>query len=141
MAGLPFGVSGVAVAYVLSIFVLCGPGLWYAGLPIHLSISAVVGAIWKYIASSIAAGLISWHLLYNYSPTAGLFSGLDIISRIALSTTLCTLVYLVLIVLIHGGFGPITQFISLARQMVPGLSRPEEVPGTEEMPGQEETDQ
>jgi len=126
LAGLPFGVTGVAVAYVLSIFVLCGPGLWYAGLPINLSISTVVGVIWKYTVSAIAAGLISWHFLYNYSLTASIFSGLDIISRIALSTTLCTVVYLVLIVIIYGGFGPISQLISLARQMVPGLSRPAE---------------
>lgn len=134
LAGLPFGVSGVAVAYVLSIFVLCGPGLWYAGLPINLSIFSVVGVIWKYIASSIAAGLISWHLLYNYSVTASIFSGLDIFSRIALSTTLCTVVYLVLIVISYGGFGPISQLISLARQMVPGFSRPAET-------DQAETDQ
>lgn len=125
MAGLPFGISGVAVAYVLSIFVLCGPGLWYAGLPINLSITSVVAAIWKYIAAAVAAGLISWYLLYGYVPTASAFAGLNVFSRLALSTTLCTAIYLVLIIIIYRGFGPISEFISLIRQMVPGMSGPE----------------
>jgi PST family polysaccharide transporter len=126
MAGLPFGASGVAVAYVLSIFVLSGPGLWYAGRPISLSISSIITAIWKYFAAAVAAGLICWHLLYNYAPIADAFAGLNIIARLTLSTTLCSVLYLIFIVLIYRGFGPISQFISLARQMVPGMPSPKE---------------
>ena len=125
MAGLPFGVSGVAIAYVLSIFVLCGPGLWYGGRPINLSISSIITAIWKYIASALVAGLICWHFLYGSAMTSSAFAGLNIFSRIALSTTLCTVIYLILIIISYQGFGPISQFISLARQMIPGISKPE----------------
>jgi O-antigen/teichoic acid export membrane protein len=125
MAGLPFGVSGVAIAYVLSIFVLCGPGLWYGGRPINLSISSIIAVIWKYMASALVAGLICWHFLYGSAMTSSAFAGLNIFSRIALSTTLCTIIYLILIVISYRGFGPIAQFISLARQMIPGISKPE----------------
>lgn len=125
MAGLPFGVSGVAIAYVLSIFVLCGPGLWYGGRPINLSISSIITAIWKYIASALVAGLICWHFLYGSAMTSSAFAGLNVFSRIALSTTLCTVIYLILIIISYRGFGPISQIISLARQMIPGISKPE----------------
>jgi PST family polysaccharide transporter len=122
MAGLPFGAPGVAVAYVLSIFTLCIPGLWYAGLPIKLSISSIAGAIWKYFITALAAGLICRHLLYGDGIYSSSFAGLNIIARLVLSTTLCTVIYLILTVIIHRGFGPIYQFISLVREMVPGLS-------------------
>ena len=125
LAGLPFGIQGVAVAYVLSIFVLSGPGLWYAGRPINLSVSSIVVVLWKYVAASLAAGLISWYLLYDYALTSVTFAGLNVFWRIALSTSLCTVIYLILIIIIYRGFGPIAQFISLARQMIPGISKPE----------------
>jgi O-antigen/teichoic acid export membrane protein len=121
MAGLPFGASGVAVAYVLSIFVLSGPGLWYAGRPISLSISSIIATIWKYFAAAVAAGLICWHLLYNHALTSGAYAQLNVVVRIFLSTALCSVVYLLLIILIHRGFEPISQFISLGREMIPSL--------------------
>ncbi|MGD8353243.1 MAG: lipopolysaccharide biosynthesis protein, partial [Pseudomonadota bacterium] len=124
MAGLPFGAAGVAVAYVLSIFFLSGPGLWYAGLPINLTISSLVAAVWKFFAAAVAAGVVSWHVLYTYAPTARAFADLNIIFRLALATTLCSVLYLILVVLVHGGLGPIRQFVYLVREMIPGLPSP-----------------
>jgi len=132
MAGLPFGASGVAVAYVLSIFVLTGPGLWYAGLPIRLTVSSVVAAIWKYMVAALASGLISWKILYGYAPTSLPFAGLHVVVRIFLSTALCSVIYLILVIIIHRGFGPIAQFIRLAREMIPGLPSPKETDREEE---------
>jgi O-antigen/teichoic acid export membrane protein len=126
MAGLPFGASGVAVAYVLSIFVLTGPGLWYAGLPINLSILSIVVALWKYFAAALAAGLVTWHFLYRGGTFSSTFTGLNIFSRIALSSVLCLIIYLILTIIIFRGFGPISQFVSLVREMVPGLPSPKE---------------
>jgi hypothetical protein len=88
--------------------------------------SSIIEAIWKYFVAAVAAGLTCWHLLYNYAPTADAFTGLNIIARLTLTTALCSVLYLVFIVLIYRGFGPISQFISLVRQMVPGLPSPKE---------------
>ncbi|UCF30269.1 MAG: lipopolysaccharide biosynthesis protein [bacterium] len=123
MMGLPFGASGVAVAYVLSIFLLTGPGLWYGGKPIGLSVLSMFGAIWKFTLSALAAGLISWYLLYFAGTIPQLFAGLNVFVRIVVASIVCSILYFVLLVISHGGYQPIRQFLSLAQEMVPGLSR------------------
>ena len=42
--GLQFGISGVAIAYSLAFYLLAGPCLWYAGKPVHLTISSLLSA-------------------------------------------------------------------------------------------------
>lgn len=123
MAGLPFGASGVAIAYVLSIFILAGPGLLYAGNPINLSFSSIIGAIWKYFVSALAAGLISWFFLHSYTVTSNFIVGLNIFARIILPSFLCSAIYLILLIVLHRGFEPISLFLSLFREMLPDFSR------------------
>jgi len=117
--GLRFGASGVAIAWTASFCVLTGPGLWFAGRPVQLKISALFSNIWRYFASGLIAGLLCKYVLYSVDITAKLFSGLTVFLRIIVSFTICTSLYLFLIVLFFQSFKPITQSISLAREMLP----------------------
>src|SRR2546427_429803 len=52
LAGLRWGPAGIAVAWVVSLWALTVPALWYAGRPIRLGIVAIIGAVWKYVLAS-----------------------------------------------------------------------------------------
>jgi PST family polysaccharide transporter len=118
-AGLSYGVIGVAVAYTVSTYVLIGPALWYAGKPINLKLSSVLSAVWKYYVAAVGAGLFCWFVLYSYELTSNIFISFNIIARILISVVLCLCIYLALIVAMYQGVKPITQFISVLREMIP----------------------
>src|SRR5438094_343345 len=56
LLGLPWGPVGIAVAWVVSFWILTIPALWYAGRPARLGIAPVIGAVWKYALASALAG-------------------------------------------------------------------------------------
>jgi O-antigen/teichoic acid export membrane protein len=120
IAGLPFGIAGVAIGYSLSFFILVGPCLQFAGKPINLQLSTIFSAIWRYFAAALAAGSISYFIFYRLDVVFSLFTHLHVFFRIILSSTLCLTLYLILIVLLYQSFNPIKQFIAIALQMLPG---------------------
>lgn len=120
--GLPFGPLGVAIAYAASFYVLIGPGLWYAGRPIHLKLSSIVSVIWKYYISALTAGLLCWFLLYSYDFTSSIFIELSILMRILVPCVLCIAIYLPLIVALFQSRRPISQFVSVIHDMIPSIS-------------------
>jgi len=122
LLGLPFGASGVAIAYVLSVFVLCFPGLWYAGQPLRLSVTSMISNIWKYFMSALIAGIVSWYILYSSGLISGMFGGLNIISRIVVASALCSIIYLVLVVASYRSLRPVKEFFGLMQDMLPGRS-------------------
>lgn len=117
--GLPFGPSGVAIAYTASLYVLVCPALWYAGKPIHLKFRSLLSVIWKPYVCALAAGLLCWFFFNSFDLTSDTFVRLNILARIFLSVILCTSVYLLLTIVLHQGTRPISQFISLLYEMVP----------------------
>jgi len=102
-AGLPFGAIGVAVAYTASFYLLMGPGLWYAGRPVGLPLLSFLSAISQYYVSAVAAGLLSWFILYSFEPTSAAFIELNVFLRILTSTLLCLLAYLLFLVTLFQG--------------------------------------
>jgi PST family polysaccharide transporter len=55
--GLPFGPMGVAVAYVVAMFVLFVPAIAYAGRPLEIGAMDVIAAVWRQmLAALLAAG-------------------------------------------------------------------------------------
>ena len=55
--GLPFGPMGVAVAYVVAMFILFVPAIAYAGRPLEIGAMDVVAAVWRQmVAALLAAG-------------------------------------------------------------------------------------
>jgi len=119
--GLPFGALGVAIAFTASFYVLIGPGLWYAGRPIHLGLFSIISAIWKYCVSALGAGLLCWFVLYSFGLTSNIFVESNILIRLLISCLLCISIYLLLVVGFYQGTKPIAQFISLLYDMVPDI--------------------
>jgi PST family polysaccharide transporter len=117
--GMPFGPAGVAAAWTVSFYVLTGVGLWYAGKPIQITFGAVLAAIWKYAVSALAAGAASYHLFRSVDAVAGPFGNLNIAVRIVLSGTTGLSLYLLAILALYGGTGPITRLLSLAKDLAP----------------------
>lgn len=123
IAGLQFGPKGVAVAFVASFYVLIGPCIVYAGRPIRLTLSSFFNAIWKYYFSALLAGILSWFLLYHVALTSSVFSGLNIYFRILVGSMLCTIAYLLFVVFLYQGVKPISQLLSLTRDMIPAFGK------------------
>lgn len=121
--GLPFGITGVAIAYTVTFYLLVVPALLYAGKPIELKLSSVLSATWKYFAAAILSTAISYTVVFSFNITAPFFTKLNILIRIILSSILCLSLYLSLTIVLHRGIQPINQFISTAYQMLPRKSR------------------
>jgi hypothetical protein len=72
--------------------------------------------------SALGAGLICWFILYSYDLTSNVFHQLNIFLRIAVSLVLCIFSYLAVVVVLYKGVKPITQFVSVLREMIPKFS-------------------
>jgi PST family polysaccharide transporter len=128
LIGLPFGPFGVAAGYSASFYILTFPALWYAGRPIDLKLSAVLGGVWKYFVSALTAAIVCWFMMSGFDLTAAVFVRFGALARIAASFVLCTSVYLVLVVVLYRGVTPISQFVYLVRDMIPRVSSPKHSP-------------
>ena len=120
IAGLPFGIAGVAIGYTLSFFILAGPCLSYAGKPIKLQLHSIISAIWRYFVTALIAGVLSFLILYKLAIVVSLFTHLHVFFRIIVASSLCLTLYLILIILFYQSLSPIKQFFSILRQMLPG---------------------
>lgn len=116
--GLFFGAWGVAAAFSASFYILIGPALWYAGKPVGLTFSSVVSRLWRYYVSALLAGTATWILLRETGFAADVFRTLPVLARILVSGLLCICLYLVLITGFYKSTRPITEFISMAREMI-----------------------
>ncbi|MBS1806273.1 MAG: lipopolysaccharide biosynthesis protein [Acidobacteria bacterium] len=118
LTGLPFGPEGVAAAWSISYWTLVIPAFWYAGRPIGFKASALVGAIWRYSVAALAAGLISAAILRQtslwatHSSTSAAFGAACIVSLLFLS------LYLVFVILLHGGISPLKQLTGLLQELI-----------------------
>jgi len=117
---LPWGPSGIALAWTASFFLLMFPGFWYAGKPIQLGLGSIVAVIWKFfVASSLAAG-ITW--LTVWEATAQFPSVVDAsgaLLRILFISLLFFALYIGFVVILHRGFGPLNNTIGLLRELLP----------------------
>jgi O-antigen/teichoic acid export membrane protein len=119
LVGLSWGPEGVAAAWSISFWSLLVPGFWYAGRPIGFGASDLIGAIWKYIAAALAAG-VAVAVLIRRTPlwetpsnTSGAFAATIIVS------VLFVLSYLAMVILLHRGLAPLRQLGSLLRELAP----------------------
>ncbi len=119
LAGLPFGPTGVVIAYTASIYLLTGPCLWYAGKPIALRLRDVVGAIWRYYLAALCTGVLYWYLVHSSDRISRLLGGLHAAGRVSLSVVFCTCLYLLLVVALHQSVEPLTKFLSVGWEMIP----------------------
>ena len=114
-AGLPFGTTGVAVAYSLSTFLLLFPGLVYAGRPMRLTVGDILSCSWQSVLAALSAGVLMWRILSV--PGAGWSPLL----RLGISFPVYALAYVVAVVLLSRSLKPVKQMASLFRVLMPGL--------------------
>jgi len=106
VVGLAWGPAGVAMAWTVSFWVLTIPAFAYAGKPIDLRVQAIVGVAWKYAAAAFTAGISSYLIFSRLFPSNsnGLISAL---ARIVAVATSFSVIYIVMVVAFHRGFGPL----------------------------------
>jgi len=119
LAALHWGPAGIAAAWSISYWTLLIPGFWYAGRPIGFSVSAFVGAIWKYTAAALLAGLATAAIIRGTlfwetaSSTGGALEAIIVISMLFVA------LYLGSTFLLYWGFAPMRQLTSLLRELAP----------------------
>lgn len=115
---LPWGPSGIAVAWGLSFWILTVPGLWYAGRPIGFRVGQMLAGIWRYILAALLAGYacaaIGWVM-----PSDTVVGTIETGERIVSVSLLFGVLYLGMVTLLHGGWEPLRQFVDLIRGMAP----------------------
>ena len=116
-AGLRFGPVGVAVAYVICMFVLFIPAIAYAGRPLGIGVSDVLSVVWRPLVGSLIAvgiGFALHHLLLVHASE---------IARMALLTMTYVLIYLALVVGLLGVWTPIRTASQLLKDWLPAPLR------------------
>ena len=116
--GLPFGAFGIAVAFTVSFYILLCPALWYAGKPIKLKVSSVLSNLWRYYLAALLSGFLCWFILHSCEMSFTIFTKLHILIRITISVILCISFYLVIVITLFRSITPISQFISILREII-----------------------
>ena len=119
LVALPWGPAGVAAAWSISYWILLIPTFWFAGQPIGFGASMLMGAIWRCTAAALLAGIATAAIIEGWPlwldpPSAG-----AALLAIIVITSLFTPLYLVAVVLLHGGLAPLRQFAGLLREVAP----------------------
>jgi len=122
LMGLPFGALGVAIAYSASFYVLVIPGLLYAGKPIQLKLSHIISAVWKCFISALLSCLFCIYI-NSFPYVSEIILGLNIFLKLFVSCIFCLSLYLIMVTIFYRSLTPISQFLSLLREMLPGFER------------------
>jgi PST family polysaccharide transporter len=118
LVALPWGPTGIAVAWSVSYWILLVPAFWYAGRPINFGPSLLLGAVWKYALAALVAGCSIFmlrRLTFSGSP-GSLFHTFE---EIVLISVAFSILYLGAIILLHRGFLPLRQLKDLLRELAP----------------------
>ncbi len=135
LLALRWGPEGIATAWSVSYWALLIPGFWYAGKPIGFGVSALIGAVWRYVVGALISGMATAAIIrftpfWNTASSAG--AALEAI--VGISALFLTL-YLSMVVVLHGGLAPVRQLARLLRELSP--SRRFARPTAEAIEGQE----
>ncbi len=120
LAGLRWGLAGIAVAWVASYWILTIPAFLYAGRPARLGIAPVIGAVWKYALASALAGYTAALVVHGSTSLATASGPMGAISRIVTTSALFGALYLCAVTFVHRGRAPFSQIAGLLRDMTPG---------------------
>lgn len=112
VAGLPFGVIGVATGYTISLYLLVGPALWFAGKPIGLTLKVIFGEIYRYYLAALIAGVGCWSL-------SRLLVDFHLLSRFIICFGAFTAAYLLLIIVFYRSIDPIKRAVLLVQSFRP----------------------
>jgi len=118
LLALPWGPTGVAVAWTASFWILFIPAFRYAGKPIQLEATAVIRSTWRYLAASLLAGCGCAYFT-RYAPfLPGLPSWTGALVRLITTSSIFLALYLIGVILVHQGSAPLRQFAGLLREAI-----------------------
>ncbi len=121
--GACFGLSYVALAWTVSLYLLTVPGIYYAGKPIQLTVPTILSAIWRFLMAAAVAGLLSWFVLFFWPITAGPIAAMNVFLRLTLKLVMTMSSYVLLTTLFYGSLKPLRQVLILGRELLPGGKR------------------
>jgi PST family polysaccharide transporter len=126
LAALRWGPSGVAAAWSISYWILLIPGIWYAGRPVGFGVSALMGAIWRFVAAALAAGLATAAILRGTAFWGTPSSTGVAVEAILVISLVFVILYLGMVALLHRGWAPLQQVVSILSELMParGAAKP-----------------
>jgi PST family polysaccharide transporter len=113
LCGLPFGATGIVIAYVICTFILFVPAIAYAGQPLGIGARDVIKVVWKPLAASLTAVAVGFALRYS------VLADSSSIARMLLLILAYGGVYLGIVVGLLGMWTPITVVMTLVRDVLP----------------------
>lgn len=91
LGGVPFGPTGVAVAFVLASWLMAFPSISYAGRPVGIGAASVIRLVGRQLLGAIAAAAAGWWLqIFVLTNFSSLF-------RIFFATAFCISIYLFIV--------------------------------------------
>jgi PST family polysaccharide transporter len=109
MAGLPFGVIGVATSYTIAMFVLFVPALVYSGRPVGIGTRDVLQAVGPQItAALIAVGV-------GFAVQLGFLTEFSRLLRFCISIVVCLAAYLTIVIGVFRVTDPLQLAFSVLR--------------------------
>ena len=106
--GLPFGTMGVAVAYVVAMYILFIPAIAYAGKPIGIGARDVVKAVGPQLVAALAGTAFGFALRF------WVLADVHMLVRIPLVILACGGLYLAIVV----GLFKVTKPLQVARSLM-----------------------
>lgn len=116
---LPWGPVGLAVAWTAAYWILAIPAFWYAGKPIQLSVTKIIGAIWRFLVASLVAGCASALIIREIPSLIAASGAVGALARIVATSLVFGTLYIGAVIVLYGGGTPLYQFAGLLREMVP----------------------
>jgi O-antigen/teichoic acid export membrane protein len=123
VTAIHWGPRGIAAAWCASFWILTLPAIQYAGAPIDLGAGSVITAAWRYVVSSLCAGLISHLAVKSFSGVLTSLSVSGALLRMLIVLLMFSSLYIGTVVALHRGTAPIKQLTHLLRTM---LSAPQQ---------------
>ena len=111
--GLPFGITGVAIAYVIATFGLFVPALAYAGSPVGIDSKDVLRAVGAPMTSALIV------VAFGFGLQQLLLGGFSPLTRFLVSAPFCLAAYLAVVVGVFRITDPLRLAFSLVREFGP----------------------
>jgi PST family polysaccharide transporter len=129
--GLHWGPVGIASAWSASFWILFVPAFIYAGKPIQFGVTPILAVVWRYVAASMLAGVMSAAFIRAIHSLIAAPGPLGACIRIATTSLLFMVLYLAAVILFHGGSDPLYKFARLLPDMLPWLKSRRNAPTLE----------
>ena len=103
----------------MSFWSLLIPAFWYAGRPIHFGVPQLLSAVWKYAASSLAAGWITSIAVRRWAFSTMPASAVGALEEIIMISMVFLILYLGAVILLYRGCSPLRQLGNLLLELAP----------------------